>query len=206
MSPRIGWYALSALVITFAACARATPNHHSPLAGAAVVAIGDAGTVPSDSAIDQEIRRTLIVLYAAFSFDAGAEPDWAAQRALFLPGAAFVDPVKPGVMPRAIGSEEFLANFHRSVVTDPALRAGFRERIVVARLDHFGHVAHAYITFEGYVPRSDASVAPAASTRGVDSVQLVCDDLGTWRVASFTTQFEGPGTALPARFGGRSGM
>ena len=125
MSSRFGWYAVSALVMASAACARATPKHHSALADAAVVAIGDAGTVPSDSAVDQEVRRTLTALYAAFSFDAGAEPDWAAQRALFLPGAAFVDPVKPGVMPRAIGIEEFLANFHRSVVTDPALRAGF---------------------------------------------------------------------------------
>src|SRR5947208_16926034 len=104
MSPRFGRYVVSALVTTSAACARAAPKHPSALAGAAVVAIRDAATVPSDSAVDHEIRRTLVALYAAFSFDAGAEPDWAAQRALFLPGAAFVDPVKPGVMPRAIGA------------------------------------------------------------------------------------------------------
>src|SRR4051812_35480023 len=73
----------------------------------------------------------------------------------------------PGV-PRS--AEEFLANFHRSVMTDPALRAGFRERVVGVRVDHFGHVAHAYVTFEGYVPRADAYATPVASTRGVDSI------------------------------------
>lgn len=157
------------------------------------------------SAVDQEaaaIHRTLHALYEAFSFNAGAEPDWAAQRALFLPGAAFVEPTKPGVAPQAIGADAFLAHFRQWVTTDSTLRAGFRERIVATRVDHFGHVAHAYVTFEGFVPRPGA-VAPPARTRGVDSIQLVRDDHGAWRVASFTTQYEGPDAPLPVRFGGR---
>jgi hypothetical protein len=130
-------------------------------------------------AAQRDIRRTLDALYAAFSFNAGAEPDWSTQRALFLPGAAFVDPVAAGIAPRAIGVEEFLANFHRWVTTDSTLR-------------------------EGFVPKPGMATPPARP-RGVDSVQLVCDDHGMWRVASFTTQYEGPGAPLPARFGGQPG-
>jgi hypothetical protein len=203
MPSLFGWLAV-AMLVTTTACARATHEHNSAPSVSAVLPTGLSAATASDSAVDQELRRTLQALYTGFSFDAGAEPEWATLRALFLPGAAFVDPVKQGVAPRVIGMEEFLANFHRSIATDPALRAGFRERIVMARMDHFGHVAHAYVTFEGYVPRPGTS-APPATTRGVDSVQLVRGDGGTWLVASFTTQYEAPGALLPARFGGRSG-
>jgi hypothetical protein len=190
-----GWV----LVLTAAACARSSGGASATTKPAPVPA-----PVPSvaDVAAERDIRRTLEALYAAFSFDAGAEPDWAAQRALFLPGAAFVDPVRPRTAPRAIGADEFLANFRRWVTTDSTLRDGFRERIVALRVDHFDHVAHAYVTFEGFVPRPGVTTPPVR-TRGVDSVQLVRDDHGTWRVASFTTQYEGPGALLPARFGGR---
>lgn len=158
----------------------------------------------ADVADERDIRRTLDALYTAFSFNAGTEPDWITQRALFLPGAAFVDRVTPGSAPRAIGVEEFVANFRRWVMADSALRDGFRERIMSVRMDHFGHVAHAYVAFEGFVPEPGV-VTPPPRTRGVDSIQLVRDDHGRWHVASFTTQYEGPAAPLPARFGGRSG-
>lgn len=152
---------------------------------------------PAHAAEEQEagkVRRTLDALYEAFSFDAGGAPDWEGLRSLFLPGAAFVDPVKPGVPPKGIGADAFLANFRNWVETNPKAKAGFRERIVAARVDHFGHLAHAYVTFEGYVPG-----ATTAETRGLDSIQLVLDgDL--WKVASFTTQYEEPGLPLPGRF------
>lgn len=192
-----GWV----LIWTAAACAKSSRD-------AAAVVVPTPASAPGKSAEDlaaeRGIRRTLDTLYAAFSFNAGAEPDWATQRALFLPGAAFVDPVTPGTSPRAMGADEFLANFHLWVRTDSTLRDGFRERIVTLHMDHFGHVAHAYVTFEGFVPQPGLATPPAR-TRGVDSIQLVRDEHGVWRVASFTTQFEGPGAVLPARFGGQSG-
>lgn len=133
-----------------------------------------------------EIRSVLDRLYVAFSFDAGGQPDWAAMRGLFLPGAVFVDPVKPGVPPRGKSADAFLADFRQWVESDPKLEAGFRERIVEARIEAFGHIAHAFVTFEGYVPGPSAA---KAVTRGVDSIQLVASDAG-WKVASFTTQYE----------------
>jgi hypothetical protein len=151
---------------------------------------------PVDSSTTRDIRHTLDSLYAAFSFDPAGAPDWAAMRALMLPGAAFVDPFKPPTRPRAIGTDEFVAKFRRWVQETPKGKAGFKERIVAARVDSFGRVAHAYVTFEGYVPGNSI-----AEERGLDSIQLVLD--GTqWRVASFTTQYEEPGLSIPKRFGG----
>jgi hypothetical protein len=154
-----------------------------------------ARTALSDTAATRAVRRTLDSLYAAFSFEAGGEPNWRAMRALMLPGSAFVDPVRPPTPPHAIGADEFLANFRRWVQETPKGKAGFKERIVAARIDSFGHVAHAYVTFEGYPPGKTI-----AEERGVDSIQFVLD--GTqWKVASFTTQYEEPGLPMPNRFG-----
>jgi hypothetical protein len=148
-----------------------------------------------EAATARNLRATLDVLYQAFSFDAGGAPVWDGLRKLFLPGASFVDPVRPGTPPRAVGAEEFLGKFRTWVETNPKAKAGFRERIVAVRLDHFGHVAHAYVTFEGYVPGT-----AAAETRGLDSIQLLLDG-GAWKVASFTTQYESQDLPLPDRFG-----
>ena len=176
------------------------------VAFAALIVIGSLAVAPiaaeppnqakpaDDAAAVRDIRATLDALYEAFSFDAGGAPDWEGLRKLFLPGASFVDPVKPGTPPRAVGAEEFLAKFRTWVETTEKAKAGFRERIVAVRLDHFGHVAHAYVTFEGYVPG-----AAAAETRGLDSIQLLLDG-GFWKVASFTTQYESPELPMPARF------
>ena len=145
---------------------------------------------PARSAID----ATLAALYQAFSFDKGKEPEWSVMRSLFLEGASFVDPISDATQPRAIGVEAFITNFREAVKSAPAFRDGFRERLVAARVDHFGHVAHAYVTFEGFVPGERR-----ARTRGVDSIQLVLS--GTrWMVASFTTQYEKRDLPLPSRF------
>lgn len=155
------------------------------------------GAAASDAQATRAIRRTLDTLYAAFSFKAGGAPNWTAMRALFLPGAAFVNPVKPPAPPQAISAEQFLVNFRQWVEETPKGKAGFRERIVMARVDHFGHVAHAYVTFEGFLPGK-----AAAEERGLDSIQLVLDG-GSWKVASFTTQYAQPNLEMPTRFGGR---
>jgi hypothetical protein len=150
----------------------------------------DLGDTPDTRAV----RQTLDSLYAAFSFDPGKAPNWTALRALMVQGAAFVDPVKPKASPHAIGADEFLANFRKWVQETPRGKAGFKERIVNARIDSFGHIAHAFVTFEGYTPGRTL-----AEERGLDSIQLVLD--GTrWKVASFTTQYEEPGLAMPKRF------
>ncbi|MEM7309183.1 MAG: hypothetical protein AAF682_21035 [Planctomycetota bacterium] len=150
------------------------------------------GPVPVAAAAAED---ALVELYRAFCFDAGREPDWDAMRALFAEGAAFVAPIAPGATPRAVDATRFLADFRAYVRRPPYSETGLHERITHVRLDVYGAIAHAYVTFEGFVPGE-----AAARTRGVDSIQLVRAG-ERWLLASFTTQYEDEQHPLPARFG-----
>ena len=141
-----------------------------------------------------QVRAMLVELYAAFSFDAGAEPDWATQRRLYLSGAVFVPPIRQGRDPRADDTEQFLSDFRDFATSEPTRTTGFHERIVGARIEVFGGIAHAFVAFEGFVPGD-----PKVSTRGLDSLQLVRDG-DAWRLVSFTTQYESDALSLPGRF------
>lgn len=140
------------------------------------------------------LRATLEELYDAFGFDAGGEPDWAAQRRIFLEGASFVAPIRPGAAPVAVDAEEFLHDFAEFVRTGPYSATGLHERILGVHADSFGGVAHALVAFEGHRPGEDEAL-----TRGLDSLQLVHDG-GRWRLVSFTTQYEDEALPLPPRF------
>lgn len=161
------------------------------------VALGACRSTPPRSADElarAEVRRTLDALYVSFGFDAGGEADWTTLRSLALEGAAWVDPITRGVPPRAVGTDAFVAGFRDAIHASPELREGFHERILHARIDLFGTIAHAYVAFEGFA----ADGAPAR-TRGLDSIQLVRDG-DAWKVASFTTQYEAPDAQMPKRF------
>ncbi len=142
------------------------------------------------------VRSTLDELYAAFSFDPGAQPDWHTQRRIYLEGAAFVAPIRVGRQPRAVGTQAFLADFEAFAMDEPFATSGLHERIIGTRVDVFGGIAHAYVAFEGFEPGDGAAL-----TRGLDSIQLV-RDAGAWRLVSFTTQYEDEASELllPRRF------
>jgi len=151
------------------------------------------------------VRTTIDELYEAFCFDPGGEADWDGMRALFCEGAAFVAPIAPGATPVAVDTERFLADFQEWVRGSRIGRTGFHERVTHARIDLFGNVAHAWVTFDGFVPPEGFEAAGGAEaalrqqTRGLDSLQLVFDG-ERWLVASFTSHYAGPGEPLPARF------
>lgn len=151
------------------------------------------------------VRATLDELYIAFCFEPGGEADWDGMRALFCEGAAFVAPIAPGATPVAVDSEQFLADFQDWVRGSRIGRTGFHERITHARIELFGTVAHAWVTFDGFVPPSGfeaaggAEAAARQNTRGLDSLQLVLDG-DRWLVASFTSHYASAGEPMPARF------
>ena len=148
----------------------------------------------AETAATDELQGVLVELYDAFGFESGQEPDWAAQRRLALEGAAFVPSLRPGRVPVATGIEPFFADFRAFVQSEPWASTGFKERIVGVQIERFGALAHAFVAFEGYVPGEDE-----ATTRGLDSLQLVHDGSG-WKVTAFATQFERDDLALPERF------
>jgi len=129
------------------------------------------------------IRSSLSDLYTAFCFDPGEQADWEAQRSLFAEGATFVAPFAPGTTPRAVDTEQFLADFQQFIRTSPLGESGYHERITDLDIESFGGIAHAFVSFEGFVP------GEPADRRGIDSIQLVRDG-DAWLVASFTTQYE----------------
>jgi hypothetical protein len=131
-------------------------------------------------------------LYVAFCFDARSEPDWRAQREIYLEGAAFVAPIRPGITPRGQDQESFIADFRAFSSSDGFVDTGFHERIIDTRIEIFGGIAHAFVLFEGFYPPEGQ-----AATRGVDSLQFVHDG-SSWRLVSFTTQFESETQALPS--------
>jgi hypothetical protein len=146
-------------------------------------------TLP-DSSLDDVagIRATIEELYTAFCFDAGAEPDWATQRRIYLEGAVFVPPLGKDRAPRVDDTEQFLTDFRAFAITRAA---GFHERILWQEIDVFGGMAHAFVAFEGFIPGDGETL-----TRGLDSIQFVRDG-ATWRLVSFTTQYENDELSLP---------
>lgn len=142
---------------------------------------------------EAEVRAVIAELYTAFGFDGGGEPDWEAQRARYLEGAVFVAPAREGAPAVAEDTEAFLAGFASYVRGGPYTESGLHERLLGVRVELFGGIAHAWVAFEGHAPGEEEAL-----TRGVDSLQLV-RDAGVWRLASFTTQYEGEGLELPAR-------
>lgn len=142
---------------------------------------------------------TIEALYATFDFDPGGEADWDGMRSLFAPGASFAAPIAPDAEPELMDADAFVGRFQEWVATSEEGATGLHERIVAMKVDRFGHIAQAWVVFEGFVPDGDSPEAPPATTRGVDSIQLVLGPAG-WRVASFTTQYEGGAVALPADY------
>lgn len=194
----------SAMLAALGSC-RATSGAADAVVGSGGGLDGDVADAPTAALAEAEIAReqvraTLDELYAAFCFDAGGEADWDTLRALAVDGAVWYAPSTAGETPRSFDTARFLADFRDAIRREPGLVAGFHERIVHARIDTFGGVAHAWVAFEGFVPGTTV-----VRTRGLDSIQLLLDDDGShaggrWRVASFTTQYESPERTLPRRF------
>ncbi|MCC6409080.1 MAG: hypothetical protein IT453_18105 [Planctomycetes bacterium] len=187
---RRGVWTAGGWLVALALGACRAPVGESPAARAAHAA-DDGGPATEDVAA---IRRTLDELYAAFCFDAGKEADWERIRASSIDGAVWVAPIAPGAAARGDGTDAFVQGFRAAIHSSPELARGFHERIVHARIDRFGTVAHAWVAFEGFVPGDGRAL-----TRGLDSLQLVFVR-GEWRVASFTTQYEGGELSIPSRF------
>ncbi len=140
------------------------------------------------------VAASIEALYRAFCFDPGGEPDWAAMRELSVDGAVFVAPFRAGEQPHAVGIEPFFADFRAFAASDSVRDTGLHELILRSRIELYGVIAHAFIAFEGFEPRTGK-----LRTRGLDSLQLLFDR-GRWRLLSFTTQYAGPDAPLPERF------
>jgi hypothetical protein len=142
----------------------------------------------------EELVEQVLALYRAFDFEAGAEPDWEAQRSLALNGATFVGPVAPGQQLSGEGIEPFIEGFRAYATSKRMGATGLYERVTHVQGQLFGGIAQLFVTFEGHLPGATDRL-----THGVDGLSFV-RSAGEWRLVSFTSQYENGDLRIPESF------
>jgi hypothetical protein len=161
---------------------------------------------PAANAADVASMDSIIAaLYDVISGPAGRKRDWDRFRSLFVLGARLIPtgPRRPpGTKPDAplTGNEEYATR----VLTpeDYITRSsgileerGFFEREVARRTEAYGHIAHAFSTYESRHKAEDAK----PFQRGINSIQLMNDGKRWWVVSVFW-EGETEKTALPDKY------
>ncbi len=157
---------------------------------------------PADVA---SIDSIIAALYDVISGPAGKKRDWDRFRSLFAPGARLI-PTGPRPLPGAkpgdplTGEEE-----HASRVLTPEdyitrsssllEERGFFEREIARRTEQYGHIAHAFSTYESRHKAEDAK----PFQRGINSIQLMNDGKRWWVVSVFW-EGETEKTSLPEKY------
>lgn len=170
-----------------------------------------AAPAPQPNAADvSSIDGILAAVYDVISGPAGKKRDWDRMRSLFAPGARLIptSPVRPpGIAPGTplTGNEGYASHVYD--VDGYVERAskffaeqGFFEKETARRVEAYGHIVHAWSTYESRHKPDD----PAPFARGINSIQLMNDGKRWWIVSIFW-EAETPRTPLPEKYlkGGR---
>lgn len=142
----------------------------------------------------KSIDSILAATYDVISGPAGKKRDWDRFRSLFYPGARLIPTGKRAneteVRARVLSPDDYV---ERSA---PLLeKGGFFERGVANRIEHFGHIAHVFSTYESRHAADD----PQPFQRGINSFQLV-NDGKRWWVMTIMWEGETPDTPIPAEY------
>jgi hypothetical protein len=176
----------------------------APAAPAAGVGVGVAAPAanPADVA---SVDSILAALYDVISGPAGKKRDWDRFRSLFAPGARLIPtgPRRPpGTAPdapltgkedygsRVLTPEEYMER-GRSFLEEH----GFFEREVARHTEQYGHIVHAFSTYESRHKAEDAK----PFMRGINSIQLMNDGKRWWVVTIFW-EGETERTPLPEKY------
>jgi hypothetical protein len=181
--------------------ARAQGSSSTPAPGQ-----GQTAKAVTPSAADvSSVDAVIAALYDVISGPAGKERDWDRMRSLFIPGARLMptSPVRPaGTPPDAplTGTEMYATHVYD--VEGYVERAskffateGFYEKEVARRTEAYGHIVHAWSTYESRHKADD----PKPFARGVNSIQLM-NDGKRWWVVSILWEAETPRTPLPDKY------
>jgi hypothetical protein len=142
----------------------------------------------------KSIDSIVAATYDLISGPAGKKRDWGRFRSLFYPGARLIPTGKraneTGVRARVLSPDDYV---ERSA---PLLeKEGFFERGVANRIEHFGHIAQVFSTYESRHAADD----PQPFQRGINSFQLV-NDGQRWWVMTIMWEGETPDTPIPAEY------
>jgi hypothetical protein len=161
---------------------------------------------PTANAADvNSIDSIIAALYDVISGPAGKKRDWDRFRSLFAPGARLIPTGwrrPPGTAPDAplTGKEEYAL---RALTPDDYIARssklleehGFFEREIARRTEQYGHIAHAFSTYESRHKMEDAK----PFQRGINSIQLM-NDGKRWWVLSVFWEGETEKTTLPEKY------
>lgn len=178
----IAFFALSPAVAAVQAQAAPAPAAVMP------VIVTSPPAAPADVA---SVDAIVAALYDVISGPVGQARDWNRMRSLFIPGGRLMP-----AGPRAgggIGMRVLSVNDYIALSGTQLERIGFHEREIARRTERFGHIAHAFSTYE-YRTETDSTVV-----RGINSIQLLND--GTrWWVVSIFWEPERPDNPLPPEY------
>ena len=154
--------------------------------GLSTLALDDEEVAPTPPAARSEDVATLDGLMAAvydvISGDAGEERDWDRFRSLFHPELGRLMAVGPrregGFGVRAMRPEDYVASAGAFFAQE-----GFYESELARRTERFGHIAHAFSTYESRRAPGDEPFA-----RGINSFQMLWDGERWWVLSIFWDQ------------------
>lgn len=146
------------------------------------------GQPAADSSATAE--GTVRELYRLVSFEPGADVDWDAVRALFLPEAVVV--LRTSWEATTVFSlDGFVQDFVDFIAKPGVHESGFTERIVRLKPVVFGDMAHIFVVYEAHITGSERS-----PQQGLDSFQVIRKD-GKWRIASAVNELPTKDRPLP---------
>ncbi|MDO1559788.1 hypothetical protein Q0812_10155 [Brevundimonas sp. 2R-24] len=140
---------------------------------------------------EAQIGALIDEMYALISGPAGPR-DWSRQRAVFASDArqtrTWLD--DQGRAQRlTMGLEAYARNVQPFFDANP-----FYEVEIGRRIDVFGNIAHAWSLYEAKRDPSDS----APERRGINSIQLLKDPDGAWRIHNMVWDNEREGLVLPS--------
>jgi len=131
----------------------------------------------------ESIDAIITAAYDVISGLVGKKRDWERERSLYYPDARLIPTARPGtkddLAPQILDVEGFIAR-----VEPYFAEHGFFEKEIARRTEQFGHIAHAWSTYES---RHDAN-DPEPFSRGINTIQLFYDGNRWWIVNIFWQQ------------------
>lgn len=164
---------------------------------AALLGSGAAAQEPAAPAARPEdvasIDAIITAIYDVISGPAGEARDWARFRSLFAPGARLI-PTRIGedgaVSARRLTPDEFIESAGTYFEEN-----GFFESEIGRVTEEFGHIAHAFSSYESKHGQEDAE----PFQRGINSMQLLNDGERWWLITIYWDS-ERPESPIPERY------
>jgi hypothetical protein len=135
-------------------------------------------------------------LLESLSFKIGYQPDYNRLRTLFHPQGQIVHPRgEKEIQSEVMELEVYIRQWVESIVFSGLERKGFFIKEIARRIQSYGMVGQAFITFEGYHAPND----PKPVQRGIYSIQLLREKQ-RWYILSLTWDIERQNSPIPRAY------